>query len=139
MIETYRGCAYPDQMDHMGHMNVRWYVAKFDEASWQLFSAIGLSNRTMIERGCGMAAVEQTLRYSAEVHAGDVLLVRSVVRAVTRQTLRFEHHMTNLETEQEVSHCRTIAVHLNLQTRRPTPLPDSVRTRCVHLFEATLE
>jgi acyl-CoA thioester hydrolase len=35
---TYRGTVYPWQCDHMGHMNVMWYVAKFDEASWQLLS-----------------------------------------------------------------------------------------------------
>ena len=35
-IETYRGVVYPWQMDHMGHMNVRFYSARFDEATWRL-------------------------------------------------------------------------------------------------------
>lgn len=39
MLETYRGIAY---QDHMEHMNVKWYAAKFDEATWQLFSMIGV-------------------------------------------------------------------------------------------------
>ena len=33
-VITYRGTVYPWQCDHMGHMNVMWYVGKFDEASW---------------------------------------------------------------------------------------------------------
>jgi acyl-CoA thioester hydrolase len=27
----------------MGHMNVMWYVGKFDEATWQLLAAVGLT------------------------------------------------------------------------------------------------
>ena len=33
MKVTYRGTVYPLHCDHMGHMNVMWYVGKFDEAS----------------------------------------------------------------------------------------------------------
>lgn len=31
---TYRGTVYPWQCDHVGHMNIMWYVGKFDEANW---------------------------------------------------------------------------------------------------------
>jgi acyl-CoA thioesterase FadM len=31
---TYRGTVYPWHCDHIGHMNVMWYVGKFDEATW---------------------------------------------------------------------------------------------------------
>ncbi len=36
-IKTYQGTVYPWNCDHMGHMNVQFYVAKFDEAIWNLF------------------------------------------------------------------------------------------------------
>ena len=38
---TYRGVVYSWHCDHMGHMNVMWYVGKFDEAAWQLLAAVG--------------------------------------------------------------------------------------------------
>ena len=37
-IVTYRGATYPWQCDHIGHMNIIWYVSKFDEANWNLFA-----------------------------------------------------------------------------------------------------
>ena len=40
---TYRGVVYPWHCDHMGHMNVMWYVGKFDEATWNLFASIGIT------------------------------------------------------------------------------------------------
>ena len=43
LVETYRGVIYPWQCDHMGHMNVMWYVGKFDEATWNLFAVAGVT------------------------------------------------------------------------------------------------
>ena len=39
---TYRGTVYPWQCDHVGHMNIMWYVGKFDEATWHLFHELGI-------------------------------------------------------------------------------------------------
>ena len=56
---TYRGVVRAEHCDHMGHMNVMWYVRKFDEASWQLFAAMGLSRSRMQKENRGVAGVEQ--------------------------------------------------------------------------------
>ena len=48
---TYRGTVYPWQCDHMGHMNVMWYVGKFDEATWQFMASLGLSQRGFATTG----------------------------------------------------------------------------------------
>jgi len=40
---TYRGTVYPWQCDHVGHMNIMWYVGKFDEANWNFFARSGVS------------------------------------------------------------------------------------------------
>src|ERR1700756_3194238 len=77
MEVTYRGTVYPWHCDHMGHMNVMWYVGKFDEATWQLFSSIGLPPKPLRNEGIGMVAVEQRLEYKQELVAGDLLTVRS--------------------------------------------------------------
>ena len=44
-IVTYRGTTYPWQCDHVGHVNIMWYVSKFDEANWNLFANIGITHR----------------------------------------------------------------------------------------------
>ena len=35
-LDCYRGVVYPAQCDAMGHMNVQYYVAAFDQAMWHL-------------------------------------------------------------------------------------------------------
>ena len=79
MIETYRGAVYPWHCDQMGHMNVMWYVGKFDEATRHLFNAIGITPAFVRENKRGMAAVEQTIQYKRELLAGDVVTVHSVL------------------------------------------------------------
>jgi hypothetical protein len=73
---TYRGTVYPWQCDHMGHMNVMWYVGKFDEASWQLISKLGLTRSRFSKEGIGMVAVEQRIDYKRELRAGGHNLFR---------------------------------------------------------------
>ena len=63
LLLTYRGTIYPWHCDHMGHMNVMWYVGKFDEATWHLLASVGASASRMREENFGMVAVEQRIEY----------------------------------------------------------------------------
>jgi len=74
MVEaTYRGTVYPWQCDHVGHMNIMWYVGKFDEANWNLIARLGLTPSYLRESGRGMAAVQQNITYKRELLAGDIV------------------------------------------------------------------
>ncbi len=57
---TYRGCVYPWHCDHMGHMNVMWYVGKFDEATWNLFGTLGLTPGWLRSHDRGVVAVNSS-------------------------------------------------------------------------------
>lgn len=79
LIETYRGVVYPWHCDHIGHMNVMWYVGKFDEATWHLLASIGLTPAYLREQARGMVAVHQEIDYKRELVAGDLIVVQSGV------------------------------------------------------------
>jgi acyl-CoA thioester hydrolase len=122
---TYRGTVYPWHCDHVGHMNVMWYVGKFDEASWQLFNALGLSAPVLRATQRGMAAVEQHITYLQELHAGAVVCVRSRVLEIKERSIRFEHEMVD-ETSGAVAARTTLkAVHLDAQARKSVPFADA--------------
>ncbi len=123
-IETYRGAVYPWHCDHIGHMNVMWYVGKFDEATWNLFAAIGMPP-SYLRDTAGMAAVQQNINYKRELHAGDVVAVRSHFLEVRDKVLRYVHEMVNGETGEVAALCELTVVHLDRATRRSTPLPES--------------
>ncbi len=136
LIVTYRGVIYPSQCDHMGHMNVMWYVGKFDEASWQLFHAVGLSPSRLRNTSRGMAGLEQHIEYKRELHAGDVVTVRSGILEVRDKTIRFAHRMENDETGEVSARMTLTAVHLDVVARRACPLPEDVRRRAQEMIVA---
>ena len=126
---TYRGSVYPSQCDHMGHMNVAFYVAKFDEATWQLFAGLGLTRTRLRDERRGMAGVEQHIEYKRELFAGDVVTVTSRVLEVKDKVLRFEHEMKNDATGEVAAKTVLVAVHLDAATRKAQALPEDVRDR----------
>ena len=87
---TYCGTVYPWQCDHVGHMNVMWYVGKFDEANWNMFARIGLTPSYLRESGRGMAAVQQNITYKRELLAGDIVEVRSALLEIRDKSIRFQ-------------------------------------------------
>ena len=79
LINTYRGTVMQWHCDHMGHMNVMWYVGKFDEATWNLFAQFGITAQYLRESGKATAAVDQRLQYRRELLAGDTVVINSGV------------------------------------------------------------
>jgi acyl-CoA thioester hydrolase len=130
---TYRGAVYPRDCDHMGHVNVAIYTAKFDEASWVLFCEIGLSP-TYLRGEHGMAGVQQNISYKQELFAGDAIEVRSRVLEVAEKRLRMRHDMYNLETGALVASCELTGVHLDKAAHKACAFPPAVRQKAEALL-----
>ena len=129
---TYRGTVYPWQCDHVGHMNIMWYVGKFDEANWNLFARTGLTPGYLRETGRGMAAVQQNISYKRELLAGDIVEIRSELREIGVKSIRFMHEMRNAETGEIAATCEITAVHMDRQARKSAAFADTIR-RCAGL------
>jgi acyl-CoA thioester hydrolase len=129
LLPTYRGVVYPWHCDHMGHMNVMWYVGKFDEATWNLFSAMGVTAAFLRERKRGMAAVQQNITYRRELHAGDTVQVHSAFIEVRDKVARFVHEMRNGETGEIAAYCMLTGVHIDTEQRRSCPFPQEILAR----------
>ena len=128
-METYRGVAYPWEADHMGHMNVQFYMAKFDSATGHLFGAIGMTPTWLKVTARGMAAAEQKITYLAELFPGDLIVVRTAITEVSKRSLHFRHSMINSATGEEVATTDLVAVHIDLDSRASTKMPEPIRQR----------
>ncbi len=126
LIETHRGTVYPWQCDHMNHMNVMWYVGKFDEGTWNFFNHVGLTPSFLREQGRGMAAVDQRIAYKSELHAGDLVVVRAGVIEVREKLVRFVQEMRNVETDAISAITVLVAVHMDTAARKACALPQHV-------------
>ena len=126
---TYRGVVYPHQCDHLGHMNVMYYVGKFDEATWQMFAGIGITPGYMRLQHCGVAAVHQVITYRRELRAGDLLTVRTGILEINPKLIRFYHEMTNDETGDIAATTVITGLHMDTQSRKACPFPAEIIQR----------
>ncbi|MBB4373094.1 acyl-CoA thioester hydrolase [Bradyrhizobium sp. cir1] len=124
---TYRGTVYPWQCDHVGHMNIMWYVGKFDEANRNLFARLGLTPSYLRSSGRGMVAVQQNIAYKRELLAGDIVEIHSHLLEVGDKSIRFRHDMRNAETGEIAATCEITGVHMDRQLRKSAPFTDAIR------------
>ncbi len=126
---TYRGAVYPWQCDHMGHMNVMWYVGKFDEASWHLLAAIGITPSYLRKQQRGMAALQQEITYKKELQAGSIITIQSSILEMKNKIIRFSHEMFNEESGELAAALTETAIHLDTQSRKSCPFPEEIKRR----------
>jgi acyl-CoA thioester hydrolase len=131
---TYRGTVYPWQCDHVGHMNIMWYVGKFDEANWNLFARVGLTPSYLRESGRGMAAVQQNITYRRELLAGDIVEIKSSLLEIRERSIRFRHEMRNAETGEVAAVCEITGVHMDRRARESAPFAETIRRAAAKLL-----
>lgn len=126
---TFRGAVYPWHCDHMGHMNVMWYVGRFDEATWQVFAALGITPTYIRENERGVVAVEQRISYKRELVPGDVIAIRSGILEMKDKVIRFCHEMRNEETGEIAAVTALTGIHIDRRVRKSCPFPEDVLAR----------
>ena len=131
---TYRGTVYPWHCDHVGHMNIMWYVGKFDEANWNFFARLGLTPSYLRESGRGMAAVQQQITYKRELLAGDIIDIRSTLLEVRDKSIRFVHDMRNAETGETAAICEFTGVHMDRRLRKSVVFDQPIREAALNLL-----
>jgi acyl-CoA thioester hydrolase len=133
---NYRGTVYPWQCDHVGHMNIMWYVGKFDEANWNFLARLGLTPSYVRDSGYGLAGVQQNLSYKRELHPGDLVEIKTRLLEVRKKTLRFLHEMRSVENGELAATCEMTAAHLSRETRRAEPWPIEVRQAALQRLQS---
>jgi acyl-CoA thioester hydrolase len=108
-------------------MNVTWYTGKFDEATWNLFAACGMTSHYMREKRRGMAGVQQNITYKRELYAGDVVSVRTKVVELRERVVRWLHQMVH--EGEVVCVSELTAVHMDHETRRAVAFEPEIAER----------
>jgi acyl-CoA thioester hydrolase len=134
---TYKRTVYPWHCDEVGHMNVMWYVGKFDEGTRHFFHALGLTPMFLRANDRGMAAVEQTIQYKHELLAGDIVAIYSVLNEIKDKVICFSHEMRKADTGEVAALTTLTAMHLDKAARRAGSFPESVRKKGAALLASS--
>jgi acyl-CoA thioesterase FadM len=118
-------------------MNVAAYVKKFDEGTWLLWDAVGLSAHRMAETRHGLAALKSEVAYAREVFLGESLTVRSAIVDVGNKTARFRHVMSVAKPEGpvEAARCDYLVCFLDREGHKGAPWPEDLRASLTRWME----
>jgi acyl-CoA thioester hydrolase len=118
-----------EYLDAMGHMNVRWYMALFDEASWRFFAALGMDEEYYRERRLGGFALKHHIQYLAEVREGQTVSVRTRLLDRSAKRIHFMHFLINETAGNLAATLESLGTHADMRRRRSAPVPEDVAAK----------
>jgi acyl-CoA thioesterase FadM len=117
-----------EQLDVMGHMNIRWYMAFFDDGDWELLAGLGATVAYFEENKAGNFALQHFIRYLAEVRVGETVVIkgRMIGRSANGKRIHYILFMVNETTHTVAATMECLASHADLSVRRTTPYPPHI-------------
>lgn len=122
---TYKGAVMTWECDSNGHMNVMYYINKFENAGRNLNLEMGTSK--MMSKEIGFVVVEQTIKYLKEVFEDDLLYVESSLVSFSNKAFTMRHEMYNGLTKEMVSSMDVVGVLFDKVNRKAIAIPDERR------------
>lgn len=127
-IVTARGRAKPGDLDEFGRFSLAAFVHRFTDALLQAIAAIGITADYMKSERRAYSTFELTLRIAAAPRLGEPFLVETGIAHLGGSSVRFLHRMTDPRSGREFARLGQYGVQLDLDARRPAPLPEPLRS-----------
>ncbi len=128
-IDSGRDTVKPWEVDLLGHMGLPFYLHRFSDANMHVVARFGMTPAYLRENRIGFSTFEFQGRFRRELRAGDRVRTRSGLMHVGGSSMRILHRMYGVRTGGLAAEFSQYGVHLDLDARRPTRLPDEMRAR----------
>ena len=122
-ILTYKGAVMTWECDSNQHMNVMYYVNKFEHAGRAFALEMGLTELGRGKEDTGIVVIEQTLKYLREVFEDDLLYVESSLVDIGNKAFTVLHEMYDARTKKIVSTMKVALVLFDKKNRKALPFP----------------
>ena len=133
-IDSARDAIKPTEVDLLGEATLSGYIHRFTAANAHVLAAFGLTPEYCRREHRGFSTFEFDLRVPGVLRAGDLLIVRSALVHVGNSSMRILHRVTNARTGALAATLEQAGVNLDLDARRPSPLPPPLRERALAML-----
>ena len=134
-VLTYKGAVMTWECDSNRHMNVMYYINKYEHAGRNFGLEMGLTEIGNPEE-VGSVVLEQTIKYFKEVFEDDLLYVESSLLDVGNKAFTVLHEMYNGKTKELVSNMKIALVLFDKVNRRALPFPEEKREKLLRLLRS---
>ena len=115
--------------DRNGHMNMRWYLAIFDEAGDDLQVRLGLTPEHLRAQRAALFDLEHHLHYLDEVNPGEDVAVYARLVAHSARRLHYLLFMVNEGRGRLAAICECMGAFVDLSVRKSAPFPPDVQAK----------
>ncbi len=115
--------------DTNGHMNMRWYIALFDDAGDELHERIGLTPAFHRLHGTGTVDLEHHTHFLREVMPGDAVTVYSRLVARSPKRVHYLMFLVNETTGKLAAIFECMNAFLDAKVRRTAPFPPGIQQK----------
>jgi acyl-CoA thioester hydrolase len=119
----------PEYQDENRHMNVRGYMAIFDDAGYPLVAGFGITPDYHAAHGTGGFDLEHHLHYLNEVHIGDTVAVYSRLHSRSAKRVHYMMFMVNETRATVAATFECVNSFADLAQRRTAPYPPEIAAR----------
>lgn len=128
-ICTYKGAVQTFECDSNRHMNVMYYINKFELAGRNMSMEMGMNKAFMEQNQIGIAVVEQHILYKREVFEDDIIHIHSHVIDCADKVFTVFHDMYNAETNVLSATMQVKLVMFDMNKRKAVTIPDTIRNK----------
>jgi acyl-CoA thioester hydrolase len=128
-VHTFKGAVLASEYDFASHMNSHMYVSRFDQATWFLLHAIGVTPASIKQQDLRVAIVRQNYQFLEELRGGELVEIKSGFLAVGEKYFRFLHQMYDDESGKMVATCDSVAVQASMESGKSVPLTASLQEK----------
>ena len=131
----YRQAVPPAFMDENRHMNVQFYLHFADGGISAFYRKVGMGERYAKADEQGNFALEQHLRYLAEVLEGDVISVHLRLIGLSAKRTHTLAFMVNDKRDQLAAIVEAVAMNVDMRRRRGCPFPSDAMSNMSALLQ----
>lgn len=127
-MDLFRGVVHPWHHDHFGHMNVRHYAPFFDDATYHIYTVLGMPYSVMLaEYGVHTVSATATTTFIKELVAGDLIRIDGAVTRLGGKSATFQLRMFHADTGDLHATYDLVEVFFDPETRSSANIPQAVR------------
>lgn len=124
-LSLYKSVAQPWECDSLGHLTTRFYVAMFDDASYQLmFEVFGWSGASDDDQRRAFVDVRHEIDYLDEVQAGELIEISGELVHVGTKSIRARYDMRKRAGGGKAASLEATYVLFDLRERKALALDD---------------
>ncbi|WP_172297876.1 thioesterase family protein [Pseudoruegeria sp. HB172150] len=136
-LEVFRGVVHPWHHDHFGHMNVRHYAPFFDDATYHMWTLLGVPYSEIIPKfGVHTVSAKATTNFIKELVAGDLVRIDGAITRIGGKSATLHLRMFHADTGEMHATYDLVEVFFDPETRKSAEIPQVIRDRLTpHLVE----